>query len=76
MQKKLTITINEVLYDGLHKIIGRGNISHFIESLIQPHLVDAEMEREYKRMAKDKKREKEAWEWAEATMQDVNDETR
>ncbi len=76
MQKKLTITINETLYAELHKIIGRGNISQFIESLIRPHLLDTELDREYRRMAKDKKREKEAFEWAEATIQDVNDETR
>ncbi len=36
MQKKLTITIDEQIYDGLHSIIGRRKISQFIESLVRP----------------------------------------
>ena len=29
MQRKMTITIDEAVYAGLHKVIGRGNISQF-----------------------------------------------
>ena len=38
MQKKLTITLDETVYDGLHKVIGRRRISRFIEELVRPHI--------------------------------------
>ena len=76
MQKKLTITLDEKVYRGLHSIIGRGNISQFIESLIRPHVVNKDLEAAYKQMAQDEARETEALEWAEATVGDVSHETR
>lgn len=76
MQKKLTITINEEIYEGLHRVIGRGNISQFIESLLRPHVLDSELEKEYKKMAKDKVREAEALEWSERLIGDHSDESR
>ena len=76
MQKKLTITIDEKLYKGLHLRIGRGNISQFIESLIRPHLIDKDLEAAYKQMSQDEARESEALDWAEATVGDVSNETR
>lgn len=36
MQKKLTITINEEVYNGLHKVIGCRRISQFIANLVRP----------------------------------------
>src|SRR5438874_12500405 len=36
MQKKLTITLDERVYNGLHTVIGRRRISRFIESLVRP----------------------------------------
>lgn len=38
MLKKLTINVTEDVYDGLHKLIGKGNISRFLEDLARPHL--------------------------------------
>ena len=76
MQKKLTITIDEYVYEGLYKMIGRGNISQFIESLIRPHVMDAELELAYQQMAQDETREGEALEWVEAMVGDVADEAR
>jgi predicted CopG family antitoxin len=76
MQKKLTITIDERVYDGLHNVIGRRRISRFIESLVRPHVVGADLEASYRKMAADKAREAEALEWAEGTIEDVADETR
>ena len=38
MQKKLTITIDEDVYAGLYRVVGRGKISKFIESLVRPHV--------------------------------------
>ena len=76
MQKKLTITVEEQVYEGLHSVIGRRNISQFINSLVRPHVLKQGMEDAYRRMAADESREAEALEWAEATIGDVQDETR
>jgi hypothetical protein len=76
MQKKLTITIDEQVYKGLHAVIGRGRISRFIEDLVRPHVIHQELEAAYKEMAQDEEREAEALKWAEATVGDVSDEAR
>jgi hypothetical protein len=76
MQKKLTITIDERVYAGLHTLVGRRRISRFIESLVRPHVIGKDLEVAYKQMAQEEAREAEALEWAEATVGDVADETR
>jgi hypothetical protein len=76
MQKKLTITVDERVYDGLHTVIGRRRISRFIESLVRPYVVGKDLELAYQQMAQDEAREAEALEWAEATVGDVADEAR
>ena len=37
--KKLTITIDEEVYKGLHETIGPRKISKFVEGLVRPHVV-------------------------------------
>ena len=76
MRKKLTITIDEQVYEGLHEVVGRRRISRFIEDLVRPHVISPDLEAAYMDMAKDEVREAEALEWAEATIGDVADETR
>jgi len=76
LQKKLTITIDERVYAGLHTVVGRRRISRFIESLVRPHVIGKDLEVAYKQMAQEEAREAEALEWAEATVGDVADETR
>jgi len=76
MQKKLTITIDEQVYEGLYAAIGRRRISRFIEDLVRPYVLDQELEAAYRQMAQDEEREAEALEWAEATIGDVSAETR
>jgi predicted CopG family antitoxin len=71
MQKKLTITIDEIVYEGLRKTIGPRKISKFVQELVRPHVVRPDLESAYAEMAKDKKREKEAMEWAEVTFKDI-----
>ncbi len=70
MKRKLTIHIDEQVYEGLHTVIGRGRISQFIESLVRPHVVDAAIEAGYRAMASDAGREAEALEWADALIGD------
>jgi len=76
MQKKLTITINEEVYLGLHQVIGPRKISKFVEELVRPHVIKHKLESAYKEMAKDRAREKEALEWSEATLGDIAHEKR
>ncbi|MDP9379676.1 MAG: addiction module antitoxin [Chloroflexota bacterium] len=66
MQRKLTITVDEQVYRGLHEQVGRGNISGFIENLVRPHIViPADLEEGYRAMAADEEHEREAAEWSE-----------
>lgn len=76
MQKKLTITIDEKVYQGLHNTIGRRRISRFIEELVRPHVTSQSLEAAYAEMAQDEHREAEALEWAEATIGDSADAPR
>lgn len=75
MQKKLTITVDEKVYEGLYKTIGPRKISKFVEELVRPHVVRPNLESAYSQMARDKKREEEAIEWAEITFKDIAHET-
>jgi len=76
MRRKLTITVDERVYAGLHRVVGRRRISRFIESLVRPHVVGKDLEAAYRQMAQEEAREAEALEWAEATLGDVADEAR
>ena len=75
MQKKLTITVDEEVYEGLRKTIGPRKISKFVQELVRPYVVRPNLESDYAEMAKDKKREEEAKEWAETTFKDIAHET-
>ena len=75
MQKKLTITIDEEVYEGLYQAVGPRRISRFIEDLVRPHVLYPDLEAAYAEMARDEERERTAQEWAEATVGDVGDET-
>lgn len=74
MQKKLTITVDEEVYAGLHKVIGPRKISRFVQELVRPYVVRPDYESAYAEMAKDKKRENEALGWAEITIKDMDHE--
>jgi len=74
MQRKLTITIADDVYRGLHHKVGRGDISRFIEGLVRPHVVtDSELEAEYREAAQDIEAERDAWEWIEANVDEALD---
>jgi len=76
MQKKLTLTIDEQVYKGLHQVIGARRISRFIEDLVRPHVLRKGLREAYREMAADHAREAEALDWAEGTCGDVVDEER
>jgi predicted CopG family antitoxin len=75
MLKKLTITIDEEVYEGLHRAIGPKKISKFVQELVRPYVVHPNLETAYAEIAKDKQREDEALEWAEITFKDLTHET-
>ena len=53
MQKKLTITIDEGIHEGLYRVIGRGRISRFTEELVRPYVLPPDLEAAYIQMAAD-----------------------
>jgi predicted CopG family antitoxin len=75
MQKKLTISIDEQVYEGLYKVAGRDGISQFIENLVRPYVIEDNLDAAYKQMAADEGREREALEWSEFLIGDVFKET-
>lgn len=75
-KKKLTITIDEKVYKGLYEIIGEGKISQFIEHLVEPYVLTRNLEMAYEEMARNEEREKEADEWIEGVIGDINDAER
>ncbi len=76
MQKKLTISVDAAVYDGLYRAIGPRRISQFIEDLVKPHVLDEDISAAYAQMAADEAREAEAEEWSDTLISDVADETR
>jgi hypothetical protein len=76
MQKKLTITVDETVYDGLYRVVGPRRISQFIEDLVRPHVVEEDLSAAYAQMAADETREEEALDWSNTLLPDVSDEAR
>lgn len=76
MQRKLTITVDETVYDGLYRVVGPRRISQFIEDLVRPHVVEEDLSAAYAEMAADEAREADAMEWSDALLPDVADEAR
>nr|WP_206673400.1 hypothetical protein [Tepidiphilus baoligensis] len=72
----MTITLDEVVYEGLYRTVGRRRISQFIEDLVRPHVVDTSLDEGYRAMAADKAREDEAIEWCNALAKDLADAAR
>lgn len=76
MHKRMTISIDEQVYDGLVRVVGRRKISQFLEDLARPHVVGESLESAYKAMAADEARESEALAWSEALIGDGQDAAR
>ena len=71
MQKRMTITLDETVYDGLMRVVGRGKVSQFLESLARPHVLDVSMDDGYRAMSRDSQRETEASEWINGLIADA-----
>jgi hypothetical protein len=76
MHKRMTITLDEEVYEGLYRTIGKRRMSQFIEDLLRPHVLDTALDDGYRAMAADKTREKDALEWCNGLAGDMADEAR
>lgn len=76
MHKKMTITLDEAVYEGLWRTVGKRRMSQFIEDLVRPHVLTSAMDDGYKAMAADLVREAEAKEWCNALAKDMANEAR
>lgn len=76
MHKKMTITLDEAVYDGLYRTIGKRRMSQFIEDLLRPHVMDTALDDGYRAMAADQEREADATVWINALVKDMADEAR
>ena len=74
--RKLTITVDDEVYAGLHAVIGRRRISRFLNDLARPHVTRRSLEDGYRAMAADEEREREAQAWGEGLVGDVADDPR
>lgn len=74
MQKTLTITVDEDVYEGLQRFGGPELISHFLNGLAKPHVTQQGLEESYQAMAADEEAEREALEWIEGVIGDVADD--
>jgi predicted CopG family antitoxin len=68
--RKLTITVEDAVYRGLRKVVGRRNISRFLNDLARPYVVHERLEGGYRAMAADEERETEAALWIEGRVFD------
>jgi predicted CopG family antitoxin len=76
MAKKLTITVEDDVYEGLHRVIGARRISRFLNDLARAQVMPRDIVEGYRAMAADEKREREATEWVENLTGDVADDPR
>ena len=76
MHRRMTITLDEAVYEGLNRTIGKRRMSQFIEDLLRPHVLDSALDAGYQAMAADKSRETDAQEWCNALSKDLADEAR
>jgi hypothetical protein len=76
MSKKLTITVDDEVYEGLHSIVGKRRISRFLNDLARPHVMPQDIVEGYRAMAADEAREREASEWVENLTGDIANEPR
>ena len=76
MHKRMTISIDEEVYEGLLRVVGRRKISRFLEDLARPHVLDEDIAAGYLAMAADAERESQALEWSDALLGDAADAAR
>jgi predicted CopG family antitoxin len=64
MNQKITIEIDREIYDALDRVVGKDNISQFLENLARTHIQKEDLISAYRSMAADIDRENAALEWS------------
>ena len=76
MSKRVNLYIHdEQLWSAFTHLVGKGNVSRWIENMIRPLVDKADLANAYKTMAQDREREEEAHEWVNGTAGDVGNES-
>jgi hypothetical protein len=76
MSKRVNLYIqDELLWKHFTHLVGRGNVSKWIENTIRALVDNSDLVNSYKQMALDTSREKEANEWLSGTFGDVSRES-
>ena len=70
MDRQLTITVSEELYEGLQRTVGIHRIGQFLERLARSQVLSEDVEAAYRDMAADEARELEAHRWSEGLISD------
>lgn len=76
VHKRMTITLDEAVYEGLNRTIGKRRMSQFIEDLLRPHVLDTSLDDGYRAMAADEVHEAKAQDWCNSLAKDLADEAR
>ncbi len=71
MVRKLTITVDEDVYEGLKAKVGPRRISRFLNDLAKPLVAEDSLLEGYRQMAADGVHEAEAVEWVDALTGDA-----
>jgi len=77
MQRKLTLTIDEEVYEALYRRVGARRISSFVEELVRPHVMvptEDELAAAYLEWAEDEEEVREAIEWSNGLIGDSANE--
>jgi hypothetical protein len=75
MSKKMTVSIDRQIYDGIQALIGSDDIGEFLEDLARPFIDADGRVAGYVEMSADKAREIEADQWCNALAADGLDAT-
>lgn len=76
MHKRVSIKLDNVVYHGLYRTIGKRQMSRFIKNLLRPHVLNNKLDDGYREMAADTASESEAQKWANALAKDMTLEAR
>lgn len=77
MRKKLTITVDSEIYDGLYRVAGARHISSFISDLVRPLVVEDEIETGFRALAQYEREtglDQEAIDWSEGLLESLDDD--
>ena len=75
MHKRMTITLEESVYQGLIRIVAPRRRSQFIENAIRPLVSEEDIEADYAALAADERQNVEAREWMNGLIGDIPHES-